>query len=175
MIEIQELWENYAEWGRMVIEEELSRKEFRSQIYAFSIFLSETNHDYHYNGTYLPEYVDEFWTFLKCFYRKYLFVKKLFLIASDYPDVSLIIDRYWQQDCIWDNERKEHSISLKACPSHEKGLVCKDKLLIECSILCGTKRFIYQSKIENDEKKKLEEVQKLREFLDNKVHLNDAE
>lgn len=174
MIDIETFWENYAKLGKMIVNGELSREDFGNQIYAFSTFLSEMNHDYHYNGTYLPHYVDEFWAFLECFYRKYPIVKTLFFIASSYSNVSLVIDRYWQQDCTWNNEEEKSKKNWKVCPSYEKRLIFKDELLIECSVLCGTKRFIYQSKIKNDENETLEE-QRLREFLDNKALLKDAE
>lgn len=60
MIATEKLWEYYAELGKMVTEGKLSREDFGKQVYALSTFLSEMNKDYHYNGTYLPHYVDEF-------------------------------------------------------------------------------------------------------------------
>ncbi|WP_216239781.1 hypothetical protein [Faecalicatena faecalis] len=175
MIDIELLWENYAELGERVTEGELSREDFEKQVYAFSTFLSGMNKDYHYNGTYLPHYIDEFLDFLECFYRKYPLVKVFFEVASCYTEVSLIIDRYWQQDCIFDNEKEKIFTYWKVCPSYEKGLVYSEEMLVECSVLCETKRFIYQSKIGNVEEKVLQEVEKLREFLNNKATLRDGE
>lgn len=174
MINEKKLWENYAELGKMVVESKLSRENFGKQIYAFSTFLSEMNHDYHYNGTYLPHYADEFLDFLKCFFRKYSFVKTLFSLASHYVDVCLIIDRYWQQDCIWNSEKEEIDVKWTTCSSYEKRLVYNDKLLIECSVLCETKRFIYQSKLEMNEQMESREVEKFRKFLDDKASLNNV-
>lgn len=91
-------------------------------------------------------------------------------MASCYSDVSLIIDRYWQQDCIFDNEKKETVIYLKVCLSREKNLVYNEDMLVECSVLCETRRFIYQSKIGKDEGKGLKEIKNLGEFLNEKAN-----
>lgn len=146
MEKIETQWENYMELGNLVAHGQLIPEEFEKQIKAFSSFLSETNRDYHYNATYLPNYTEEFLCFLECFHNKYQWVEQIFEIASHYSDVTLIIDRYWQQESVWDREQEEISITHKVHSSYDRNLVCDAELLVECSVLCATKRFIYHSK-----------------------------
>lgn len=155
--------------GKQAFENEMLEEAFKKEIDAFSSFLSEGNRDYYYNATYLSNYVTEFICFLKYFYRKYPLVKRLFEVTSHYPNVSLVIDRYWMQESLWDDEEKI-SVSCKVHPSYKKKTVCDDMLLIECSVLCKTQRFIYHSKIEIDEETIQKESQKLKEFLDARMY-----
>lgn len=171
LTDIKKQWENYKELGKRVSGGKLSKDEFEKQIDAFSFFLSETNQDYYYNSTYLPQYFEEFWHFLECFSRKYVLVKQLFAVAAEYPYVSLIIDCYWQMESTWNEEKQKIIPTYKVHSSYEKKLVCKDRLLIECSVLCGTKRFIYHSKIDKDGIEMQQELQKLTEFLKSEASL----
>lgn len=161
-------WENYMELGKLVDDEQLISKEFEKQIKAFSFFLSETNRDYHYNATYLPNYTEEFLRFLKCFSTKYPLVKQIFEVASHYPDVTLIIDRYWQQESVWNREQEKIYPTHKVHPSYNKNLVCDAELLVECSVLCETKRFIYHSKTGTDTTEIQSLLQNLEKFLKEK-------
>ena len=165
MIDIKKQWENYIELGKQVIEKNISEEAFKKEINAFSSFLSEANRDYYYNATYLSNYAMEFLHFLEYFYRKIPLVKRLFEVTSSYPNLSLVIDRYWQQESVWDDEEKTTFVFYKAYPSYKEKMVCDDTLLIECSILCETKRYIYHSKIEIDEEKIKNESHNLKEFL----------
>lgn len=165
MIDIKKQWENYVELGKQVVEKNISEEAFNKEINAFSFFLSESNRDFCYNPTYLSSYAMEFLRFLEYFYRKYPLVKRLFEATSGYPNASLVIDRYWQQESLWDEEKKIISVFYKAYPSYKEKMVCDDTLLIECSVLCETKRFIYHSKIEIYEEKIHRELQNLKEFL----------
>lgn len=170
MKNIKKQWDNYFELGKQAIEDEMLEEAFKKEIDAFSSFLSEENRDYYYNATYLSNYVTEFICFLKYFYRKYLLVKRLFEGTSHYPNVSLVIDRYWMQETRWDEEKEKISVLYKAYPSYKKKTVCDDVLLVECSVLCKTQRFIYHSKIEIDEETIQKESQKLKEFLDTRMY-----
>ncbi|MBS5285212.1 MAG: hypothetical protein KHY46_15400 [Clostridiales bacterium] len=169
MINIEKQWDNYFELGKQVIENEISEEALKKEINAFSFFLSELNQDYYYNATYLSNYVMEFLRFLKYFYRKYMFVKQLFKVTSRYQKVSLVIDRYWVEESLWDEEKGKISVFYKVHPSYKKKTVCDDMLLIECSVLCKTQRFIYHSKIEIDDETVQKESRKLREFLEAKI------
>ena len=162
MTEIVTQWKNYMELGKLVVNGQLVMEEFEKQIIIFSSFLCESNRDYHYNATYLPNYVEEFLCFLKCFYSKYPLVEQLFKMASDYADVTLIIDCYWQQESIWDREQKEIFVTHKVHPSYERKGVCDEELSVDCSVLRDTKRFIYHSKTGTD----LTEIQQLLHSLE---------
>lgn len=166
MTDIKEQWENYMELGKRAVKENGLREEFEKEIKAFSSFLSETNQDYYYNSTYLPHYSMEFLHFLECFYKKYELVKRLFELSSCYSGVSLIIDRYWQQESKWDDDDETMSVINKVYSFSDKNTVCDEKLLIECSVLCETKRFIYHSKVGINESEEQKESKNLKEFLD---------
>ena len=80
MTDIKDQWNNYMELGGLVVNGSLTKEMIEKQINAFSSFLSETNSDYYYNATCLPNYCG----------------------------VTLIIDQYWQQESVWDGERKKY-------------------------------------------------------------------
>ncbi|CCZ61228.1 hypothetical protein [Hungatella hathewayi] len=166
MTDIKEQWENYIELGEKVVKEKGLKEEFEKEIKAYSSFLSETNQDYYYNSTYLPHYSMEFLHFLECFYKKYELVKRIFELSSSYSGVSLIIDRYWQQESKWDDEEEKIVVINKVYSFSDKNTVCDEKLLIECSALCETKRFIYHSKAGINESEEQKELKNLKEFLD---------
>ncbi len=166
MTNINDQWDNYMELGKQVVNGSLNKEMFEKQIIALSSFLSETNQDYHYNAAYLPNYVADFWHFLECFCHKYPLVNKLFLMVSVYPNVTLIIDRYWQLESV----QGEYTVltTKKVHPSCERKRVCDNELLIECSVLCDTKRFIYHSKTGTDKDELNQELERLEEFLNDK-------
>lgn len=168
---MENLWESYNELGKMAVEGEMSKEDFEKQISAFSSFLSEMNLYYHYNGTYLQQYVKEFLLFLNCFYNKYEVVKKLFAISAQYAEVTLVIDRYWQQESTFGEESNKIFSTKKVFPFCEKHQVCNDVFLIECSVLCETKRYIYHNKVRNNENEIQEELYRLKKFLDDKAKL----
>lgn len=155
--------------GERLVKEKRLREEFEKEIKAFSSFLSDTNKDFYYNSTYLPHYSMEFLHFLECFYKKYKLVKRLFQLSSYYSGVSLIIDRYWQQESKWDEEEERIVPINKVYSFSDENTVCDEKLLIECSALCETKRFIYHSKAGIIESEELKELKNLKEFLDIKT------
>lgn len=161
MTDVKIQWENYMRMGEQI------KEEFERQIEAFSYFLSEINPDYYYNATYLQNYVIEFLQFLEQFHIKYPLVRQIFDMASSYAGVTLIVDRYWQQESVWNKERKEILITHKVHHSHERIQVCDEKLWVECSVLCDTKRFIYQDKTGIDETQQL--LQNLERFLKDKL------
>lgn len=167
-MDIELLWGRYAELGSMATNDEKLKEAFEQQISAFSYFLSEVDPDYHYNGTYLPCYIDEFWGFVLEFNRKYPYVKRIFAEVSGYCDVSVIIDRYWQQECTWDEEKSDIIREIKLYPSFGKHMVCEKEIFIECSILCEGSRFIEQIKIQNNEEEVTKGLRKLVDFLDKK-------
>lgn len=169
MTNIKEQWKNYMELGEKVINENNLKEEFEKEIKAFSSFLSEINQDYYYNATYLSRYSIEFLRFLECFNRKFELVKRLFEISSCYSDVSLIIDRYWQQESKWDEEKRTIAVIHKVYSFSYKNMVCDEKLSIECSALYETKRFIYHSKTGINEGEIQTELKNLKEFLDFKT------
>lgn len=169
MTDIKDQWNNYMELGGLVVNGSLTKEMVEKQINAFSSFLSETNSDYYYNATYLPNYIMEFMHFLECFHKKYPITKRMFDIASSYCGVTLIIDQYWQQESVWDGERKKIFVMHRVHPSYERKQVCDNELLVECSVLCDTKRFIYHNKIGIDATGIQQELQNLEEFLNNKL------
>lgn len=162
------------ELGERVVKENRVKEEFEKEIKAFSSFLSETNQDYYYNSTYLPHYSMEFLHFLEYFYKKYELVKRLFKLSSCYSGVSLIIDRYWQQESKWDEEKDTISVINKVYSFSDKNTVCDEELLIECSVLCETNRFIYHSKTGINEREETKELKNLKEFLDFKTSLKNS-
>lgn len=166
MTDIKEQWGNYIELGERAVKEKGFKEEFEKEMKAFSSFLSEMNQDYYYNSTYLPHYSMDFLHFLECFYKKYELVKRLFELSSCYADVLIIIDRYWQQECKWDEEKETISVINKVYSFSDKNTVCDKELLIECSALCESKRFIYHSKAEINEIEEEKELINLKEFLE---------
>ena len=68
---------------------------------------------------------------------------------------------------IW--ERKKIFVMHRVHPSYERKQVCDNELLVECSVLCDTKRFIYHNKIGIDATGIQQELQNLEEFLNNKL------
>ena len=58
------------------------------------------------------------------------------------------------------------SVINKVYSFFDKNTVCDEKLLIECSVLCETKRFIYHSKVGINESEEQKELKNLKEFLD---------
>lgn len=167
---MKEQWEKYMDMGEQMSKEELTKEMLEKQIDTFSSFLSETNSDYYYNATYLPNYVTEFTRFLECFHKKYQCVIQIFVALSSYADVTLTIDRYWQQEIVFDQENKQTlSPIYKLYPAHERQCVCDDGLLIECSVLCGTKRFIYHSKTGIEAIEIQQEIQRLKNFLNSRL------
>ena len=169
MKDIGDQWNDYMNLGELVSKGELTKETLEEQIYAFSCFLCETNPDYHYNATYLPNYVDEFVYFLECFHKKYPLVMQIFQAVSSYTDVTLVIDRYWQQESVSDRVEGQTFVNYKIHPSCERKWVCDEGLLVECSILCETKRYINHSKTGIDTVEIQQEIQKLKEFLDDKT------
>lgn len=165
MTEIEAQWNSYMELGKLMVNGQLRTEEFKDQIKAFSSFLSETNRDYHYNATYLPNYTEEFLRFLECFCIKYPLVQQIFEMASDYSDVALIIDRYWQQEIVWNRDREDIIKTYKVHPSYERNWVCNEELSVECSVLCETKRFIYHSKTNTNTTEIQQLLHNLEEFL----------
>lgn len=168
MTDIKGQWKNYMELGELMDKGELTKEEFEKQISAFSFFLSEINQDYHYNATYLPNYAMDFLHFLECFHKKYPLTERIFAMAAGYSGVTLIIDRYWQQESICDEEKRKIFVTHKVHIPYERKQICDDELLIECSVLCETKRFIYHSKIGTDVADMQHELQSLEEFLNAK-------
>lgn len=169
MINIENIWESYMELGKMIEKGELSKEKFEKQITVFSSFLGEMNLDYYYNGTYLPQYIEDFWSFLENFCNKYEVVKRLFAVSIPYAEVTLTIDRYWQQESSFDEDRKKMFVVKKVSPFCRKHQVCNEGLLIECSVNVKARRCIYHNEIENNEMKIKEEIDSLKTFLDKRT------
>ena len=75
--------------------------------------------------------------FLEAFNKKYKTVEQLFAIAQEYPNVTLKIDRYWML------EKQMQKRKVKKSTLGEKDFVREEKTMIECSILCNLKRYVF--------------------------------
>lgn len=133
------VWKGYLKlWDSMGQDDQ---ERIRNEILCFSAYMGHANAGYHYNKTYLPKFTEEFLEFLSFFSKKYYFVEELFTLVKSEKNITLKIDRYWQIETA--TEWREVK---KTCLGDIK-MVCTDSVLIECSSLCGTKRYIYQKKI----------------------------
>lgn len=73
-------------------------------IECFATYINQADFTHHYNRTYIPKFTEEFWIFLKSFWKKYTVVKSLFYIVEDKKNVVLTVDRYW------------HTLTLRSDP-----------------------------------------------------------
>lgn len=159
------MWENYNMVGQMIEDGTLEKGQFEKQIMAFSGFLSETNSEFVYNKTYLPCYIEGFWDFLQAFHRKYFFVTEVFKMAEKYSDISLRIDRYWQQETSYEEGNPKLNINKDVYWGHGNSRVMDETILIECSVLRGVERFIFQRKIEDNREERNQAKQQLEDFF----------
>ena len=132
--EEESVWESYEKLYQDLKEDSETVKKV---VNCFSAYMSQADTAYHYNKTYLTGYSEEFWKFLCCFAKKYPIVKTLFLQVEQKKNATLKIDRYWQieTETEWSGRR------ITCLGDTER--VCSDKMLIECSFLCNTKRYVY--------------------------------
>lgn len=92
-----------------IVSEDIDNKAFEQHIDMFSIFLSYTNPDYKYNGTYLGQYIDDFITTIQKLKMKNEKYNEIFmtLIGLGYR-FEVLIDQvffasYSKQVCVSEN------------------------------------------------------------------------
>lgn len=131
-------------------------------IECFAAYISQADSTHHYNRTYIPKFTEEFWIFLNAFWKKYAVVKSLFFIVEDKKNVVLTVDRYWQI-----KTKTDWSGEYKVCLNDTKQ-VCKDEMLIECSILNKTRRYVYHDQIplkDIEDNQYAHAIEKVKDFL----------
>ena len=130
------IWEAYKDfYGALTVHKDM-RNIFEEGLKCFSAYLCHIDQDYAYNMTYLMEFHEDFLIFLEAFNKKYKTVEQLFAIAQEYPNVTLKIDRYWMLETNAKGKAKKSTLG-------ENDFVREEKTMIECSILCNLKRYVF--------------------------------
>lgn len=161
------VWENYERLYELLKDVRGNQRQeeeerITKEIECFAAYISQADSTHYYNRTYIPKFTEEFWIFLKFFGKKYVVVKNLFSVVEDKKNVVLSVDRYWQI-----KTRTDWSGEYKVCLNDIKQ-VCKDEMLIECSVLNKTRRYIYHNQIslkDIENNQYAHAIEELKDFL----------
>ena len=157
----EKTWDEYNKFYSYLEKNSELKEAFESGIKCFSSYLSHTNQEYVYNSTYLAGFNEEFFGFIEAFQKKYAIVQDLLKKVTEYHNITLKIDRYWMFQT--DKEGKKKVTTLSG-----SNYVGEDKMLVECSIMCNMKRYIFHrnEKIVFDEESYIELKKDLIEFME---------
>lgn len=147
-----EYWENIS--NAMELADAKEAEAFKKNMELFSEFLSNYDKQYQYNKTFLPLFCDSFLEFRKYFSLKFWIVKKILEKVSHTQGITLVIDRYWRCqtgiktiDNNWVAGEYKEKCTIYDMPNYD--WVCTDKMKIECSLLVGTKRYLFHGIVDN--------------------------
>ena len=157
----EKTWDEYNKFYSYLEKNSELKEAFESGIKCFSSYLSHTNQEYVYNSTYLSGFNEEFFCFIEAFQKKYATVQELLKKAEEYYNITLKIDRYWMLQT--DKEGKKKVSTLPGST-----YVGEDKMLVECSIMCNMKRYIFHrnEEIIFDEESYIKLKEDLIEFME---------